>query len=265
MDQQRFDDLARTLSRPPSRRRVLSVLATLSLAPGLAAIVAPADAAGKGKGHRQRKRTTHDNARAKATDQVTAATETCWRTGACLPGTGSNVSRCDLAGSTAFNGLNCTGCNLSRANLRGIDARNATFTKANLSGSCLVDADFTGATFAPTTNLANAVFCRTAMPNGSVNNSGCGNDTACCSTCVPTTCASLGRTCGTTGDGCGGILECGTCGGDCVCSDLPGNSGSICRSRRTPGCIFNCDSCGAGEVCIASNCQTGIACAQACS
>jgi hypothetical protein len=32
-------------------------------------------------------------------------------------------------------------------------------------------------------------------------------------TCTPTTCGALGKTCGSVPDGCGGTLDCGTCGG----------------------------------------------------
>ncbi|MFY0571307.1 Ig-like domain-containing protein [Archangium lansingense] len=38
------------------------------------------------------------------------------------------------------------------------------------------------------------------------------------SSCVPTTCAAQGKTCGTVSDGCGGSLSCGTCPGDQTCS-----------------------------------------------
>lgn len=38
---------------------------------------------------------------------------------------------------------------------------------------------------------------------------GCGNDE--CGSCIPLTCASVGRVCGTMSDGCGGTIDCGTC------------------------------------------------------
>lgn len=41
--------------------------------------------------------------------------------------------------------------------------------------------------------------------------------------CVPATCESLGRSCGETEDGCGNVLNCGSCSGICnngVCDAL---------------------------------------------
>lgn len=38
------------------------------------------------------------------------------------------------------------------------------------------------------------------------------------STCVPQTCASLGKTCGSVSNGCGGTLSCGTCASGSTCS-----------------------------------------------
>jgi hypothetical protein len=53
-----------------------------------------------------------------------------------------------------------------------------------------------------------------------------GGTAGACAPCVPTTCAELGRTCGTAPDGCGGTLDCGscpsglTCAADHACHDL---------------------------------------------
>ena len=119
----------------------------------------------------------------------------------------------------------------------------ANLTKANLSGACLVDATLSGATVTNNTNMYNAIFCRTTMPDGSINNSGCSSGTPCCPTCdaahlcpsgccntaagtcgvcpsgstcgggnpgipgfcgcTPTTCQSLGKQCGSWPNGCG--------------------------------------------------------------
>jgi hypothetical protein len=203
MDRNQFDALAKVLALPGTRRSTLGALlgaVLLGLAP---------EASAK-RGTRRVQRKGRNARQGKVPRRVQALQTVCWRTGACIPSKGSNVSRCDLEDSTAFENLDCTRCNVSRANLRGINARGANFTRANLSGACLVDADFTGATFAGTTNLANAIFCRTTMPNGSINNSGCAHGTACCPTCT----VPLGGTCDA-GDLCCGLSVCQA--NTCVC------------------------------------------------
>ncbi len=235
MDGQRFDALTRRLS---SRRSALGGI--------FAGLLLPLEASARGKS-KDRKR----KGKGKGKQRANAQAEPCWRAGACIVSKGSNVSQCDLAGYTALDPLDCTRCNLSRANLRGADLTGVNFTRANLSGACLVDADFTDATFANNTNLYNAIFCRTIMPDGSVNNSGCQSGTACCPTCdaghlcpsgccntaigtcgacpsgsicgggtpgipgicgcTPTTCEALGKACGSWPDGCGETLSCGAC------------------------------------------------------
>jgi hypothetical protein len=284
VDGRHFDALARQLS---SRRTALGGL--------LAGLLLPLEAAARKKGKdKQRQGKGKDRHKGKAKQRASAQLEPCWRAGACIVSKGSNVSQCDLEGYIAPDPLDCTRCNLSRANLRGADLTGVNFTRANLSGACLVDANFFGATFTNSTNLYNAIFCRTIMPDGSVNNSGCGSATACCPTCnrwigmtcgtpgnlccdgsacqngtcvcVPATCQSLGKTCGTWPDGCGGMLSCGTCSAGCICSDLSGGSGTVCRQMVLPTCTPSCDQCPAGMVCIvASHCSLGIGCSQACT
>ena len=70
--------------------------------------------------------------------------------------------------------------------------------------------------------------------------------------CVPTTCEAMNSICGPTPDGCGGVLECGTCAG--------GESDTCCEGQ----CVdilsddFNCGSCGnvcpEGETCVEGGC-----------
>jgi hypothetical protein len=43
--------------------------------------------------------------------------------------------------------------------------------------------------------------------------------------CSPTTCQALGYDCGPAGDGCGGLLQCGTCSGSLICG---GSSPGVC-------------------------------------
>ena len=67
-----------------------------------------------------------------------------------------------------------------------------------------------------------------------------------CLACVPKTCSQLGKTCGTTDDGCGTILNCGNCatGKKCtnnVCTTLPCLSkGSTCSSTTAKCCSNSC-------------------------
>jgi hypothetical protein len=82
-------------------------------------------------------------------------------------------------------------------------------------------------------------------------------------TCAPVTCAYWGTTCGPAPDGCGGIIECGTCGDGYACRGWP----SACVPACTPltcadypsgtcgeqgdGCggVIQCLSCTAPETC----------------
>jgi Pentapeptide repeats (8 copies)/RTX calcium-binding nonapeptide repeat (4 copies) len=178
MDTKKFDGLSKAIGTATSRRSLVVGVAGGGIAALLAATAHGDVAARRGQAEKKRRTQRHQTSQ-----RVHAQAETCWRAGACIPSTGSNVSRCDLAGSTAFKNLNCTRCNVSGANLRGVNLSGADLTRANLSGSCLVDANLTGATINPTnTNIYNAVLCRTIMPNGDINNSGCGSGTACCPT-----------------------------------------------------------------------------------
>ncbi len=64
--------------------------------------------------------------------------------------------RCDLSG------VDLVGVKLTKANLTGAD-----LTGADLAGANLGKANLTGA------NLIGAKFCKTTMPDGAVNYSGC--------------------------------------------------------------------------------------------
>jgi hypothetical protein len=57
--------------------------------------------------------------------------------------------------------------------------------------------------------------------------------------CVPKTCAQLGATCGSQGDGCGNILQCGTC-----------------TALQTCGGAGVLDTCGAPAVCTPASCAS---------
>ncbi len=249
MDGAHFDELARRLSHPRTRRFALGGL--------LAGFLLPREAAARGK---DKQRKGNDKRRKRAQAQA----ESCWHPGACILSKGSNVSQCDLADYTAPDSLDCTRCNLSRANLRGADLSGVNFTRANLSGACLVDADFTDATFTNTTNLANAIFCRTTMPDGSTNNSGCDSGTACCGNCSPA-CAVNQFCCDGTCSNCPcgqGQLSNGTCVTACT------NSSQCCGSCRPWQTNANISFCSTGaDVSSCGNsgdnaCLTGQFCTQ---
>jgi len=279
LDGPRFDALTRRLG---TRRTALGGL--------LAVLLVPLEAAARGKGTQRGKQKGKHRDKGKGKDKsrsqnrTHAQAEQCWRAGACIPKKGSNVSQCNLANYSPATTLDCTGCNISRANLRGATLSGANLTKANLSGACLVDADFTDATLANNTNLYNAIFCRTTMPDGSVNNSGCTSGTPCCPTCdtahlcasgccnmaagtcgacpggstcgggnpgipgicgcTPATCQSLGKQCGSWPDGCGQTLTCGPCTSGQVCLE----QGTCCTPETCASLGKTCgrwpDSCG---------------------
>jgi hypothetical protein len=60
--------------------------------------------------------------------------------------------------------------------------RGAGFRGANLSGSCFVGANLLNAHLDSAVNLHGSIFCGTRMPDGSMNDSGCAQGTACCPT-----------------------------------------------------------------------------------
>ncbi len=63
-------------------------------------------------------------------------------------------------------------------------------------------------------------------------------------TCTPTTCAKLGYTCGTWGDGCGGTLNCGTCAPGTVCGGGGGPPGQCTNSCAPTTCAKLGYTCG---------------------
>ena len=72
------------------------------------------------------------------------------------------------------------GAILANTNFTGADASGADFRAAVLNGACFVDADLTDARIDNSTVLDRAIFCNTVMPDGSIDNSGCGQQSTCC-------------------------------------------------------------------------------------
>ena len=81
----------------------------------------------------------------------------------------------------------------------------------------------------------------------------------CLGVCTPTTsCSAQGKVCGTIPDGCGGTLNCGTCGpgqscqgGQCVSGCTASCSGKQCGDD---GCGGSCGSCQSGQSCEDGQC-----------
>ena len=234
MDDERFDELIKRVGATQlTRGTALRGLAGGTLAAVLGAVLSAGGTAAKRKKRKPRGKERKDRQNPK---RIHARQEECWPGVKCTPAKGANVSRCDLEGSPAFTDLDCTRCNLSYANLRGVDATGANFTRANLSYACLVDADLTGATIASTTNLSFAIFCRTTMPNGNVNNSGCNKGTDCCPTCN----RGFGQSCGAPGQVCCNGFVCQ--GNTCVCPVGQTHCGGSCVNTQTDP--SNCGACG---------------------
>jgi hypothetical protein len=230
MDARHFDRFARSLAAAATRRGLLSGLLAGILTPLLPALAAKR---GKQRGkHKPRARGKRQKRRSPRRVQAQAA---CFSGAACIPGPGAYLAKCDFGGSNALENVNCTGCNLSEAGLKGADASGASFKKANLSKACLVDADLTGANLS-NANLLGAIFCRTTMPNGSINNSGCSKGASCCPICDAEHPCPTGQAC------CNGRCRSVQC-----CIDAHCDPGETCCEQTcvdTQTDPVNCGGCG---------------------
>jgi hypothetical protein len=275
MDRNRFDALARLLATRGSRRGALSSLlgvALLGRDPG-EGLAKPGKR--KRKAHR---RDGGDKKRSKQRDkqrgkqrgkarqgqaQAEAIPASCCSANSCIPGPGNTLKKCCLQGQN-LSGQNLKGANLGSANLSGANLSGANFSGANLSKACLVDADLRGATIDGSTNLDDAVFCRTQTDTGE-NNSGCTRGTACCETC-PGPCPVNQRCCpdGTCQECCNNrqcpdgqrcvngrcVCNAASCPDGC-CTNGPGNPGE-CRPSSDDTCGIN------GAQCV--DCPDGVLC-----
>lgn len=169
VDEGVFDRLARQLARLQSRRATVAALL------GAAAFGITADSlpARDRRKHKRKRRSRGQTSEA-------SVVSTCYAGTNCVPGRGRTNAGCDFSGTSIFVGLNARGAILSDANFTGADLLEADLRGAVLSGSCFVDADLTGAIIDNTTVRDSAIFCNTAMPDGTIDNSGCGRQDACC-------------------------------------------------------------------------------------
>ena len=198
---ERFDTFTRLFSARQTRRAAVAGLLGASVTGALLGGDADVEAKNKGKGKSRSK-----GKEKKRKIKAQAVPANCFIQGCTL--TKSNLSKCDFGGTSTLAGKNLTGFNLSDINLEDGNASGANFTGVNFAKSCLVDANLTGAIINGSTNFSQTKRCRTTMPNGSIDNTGCNKPTTCCPTCI-----EEGETCGA------GI------GGSCC-------PGTICDERR---------------------------------
>lgn len=248
MDRARFDALARLLATRESRRDALAAVLGVTLL-GHAAVT-------EAKRNRRRNR---KGGKADRRTRGQAVPANCFTGSPCIPAPFANLASCDFSGGSALAGQDLRSVNLYKANLEDADITGANLSSVNFNGACLVDADLTGAT-TRSTNFTGAIRCRTTMPNGTVDNSGCNKGTRCCPTCIeegetcgqgiagtccgaatccngrcrtgccPATCQSLGVECGPARDGCGGVIDCGSCG----------DTAPICARGTCVTCAASC-------------------------
>jgi hypothetical protein len=175
VDRARFDDLIKLFATRGTRRAALAVLLG---AAGLGATHDPAE----GKGMPKRRRGHKKRRKQGSADQGDGdtASETCYPGTNCFPVRGGTHSGCDFSNSTVFVGLDAQGAVLDGTNFSGADATGADFRGAVLTGACFAGANLRDATIDTSTLLDDAIFCNTIMPNGSLNNAGCGREVACC-------------------------------------------------------------------------------------
>lgn len=170
MDRDRFDGLARLLATSGSRRAALGAM--------LGAGLLGARFEG-GDGRNQHKRDERRDRRRKRSSERSGIA--CCAGRACAPGVGKDLAGCCYRGRVLA-GSNFTGSNLEAVSFAGATLTDADFSGANLQNACFVDAFLSGADVTGA-KLKGAIFCRTVMPDGAIDNSGCGRGTRCCPTC----------------------------------------------------------------------------------
>lgn len=209
MDRLEFDALARLVSRKQSRRTALGAL--------LGAVILGQEPDAGGAKTQRRNRTG-----------VQAAANSCYPGTRCSPGRGKNASGCDFAGAATFVGRDLRGANLSKSNFTGAQLAQADLRGSNLSGACFVGANLLDAKLGNSVNLGGAIFCRTLMPDGSIDNRDCDRGTPCC----PTGC------------------ENGVCGGG-SCTDFQ----AVCSILGNPCCSDRAVCTPLGNLPLLTTCQ----------
>jgi hypothetical protein len=237
MDRERFDALARLLAARGSRRGALgAVLGAALFGQGMDALAGPGKGRARGK-QRNRRKQRKSGGRA-----GTQAAAVCHPGSPCVPEPGAHLEACDHGGEN-FEGADLRRANFKDANLKGARAAGANFGKSNLDSACLIDADLTDANLKGA-NLKDAIFCRTTMPDGSTNDSGCGKGTACCPACDAENLCDPDERC------CAGRCRAGNC---CRNADCEDPARPICRNNVCRPCTSH-SQCGAGLRCCGGAC-----------
>lgn len=169
MDREQFDALARRVWTRQSRRAAVATLLG-------AALLGHAPAPTSAKLLAKRKR----NGKKRKKGKKNTRNRPCYTNTDCIPGQGKDNAGCDFTFSTVFRDRDARGSHLGHSNLRGADLRGADLRGADLGGACLVGASLEGAKLGASVDLGGAIFCNTTMPDGTSNDSGCGQTTACC-------------------------------------------------------------------------------------
>lgn len=254
MDRERFDALARLLAATGSRRGAIGALIGAGLlGTGLEAEARKRNGNRRGGGGKGKDRDkdkdkdrgkgngkTKDRKKRAQAEQIPAR---CCSTGNCTPGKGKNLFKCCYEDGNVAN-KNFSGANLGQANFTNANASGANFQAANLGQACLVDANLTGAKINASTNLGGAIFCRTIMPDTSVNNSGCFSGTRCCPTCEQDAQCGAGAVC------CNGNCKIGDC---CTNADCDDPNEPVCISNTCSPCTTD-GQCGGDLTCCEPIC-----------
>jgi hypothetical protein len=169
MDREQFDAFARLVWTTASRRAALGALVgAVVLGGAFNPAVAKPRSKDKKQGKRKRKKGNKGKKRP------------CYPGTNCQLGPGNDNSGCDFTESVRFFALDVQGANLSQANLTEAQLAGADLRGVDLSGACLVGANLLNATIDDETNFDDAILCRTLMPNGEIDDSGCDEGTRCC-------------------------------------------------------------------------------------
>jgi hypothetical protein len=283
MDREQFDALTRLFGTKGSRRSALTALiGAVFLRQDADTILAggrtrKGKGKGKDKGHHHKKHKGKRRRRSIAPPPrviprpLTPVVANCFPGTNCnFPGAGVVAKGCDFSDSTTFRDLDASGGIFSGANFTNADLSGADFRGALLDGACLVGADLHDARLDTSTLLEGAIFCRTVMPDGSINDTGCSHGTSCCPTANTSPSPPQGRSCRAIHEFCGLVLgKCCDGDGECrggvlsQCERLCANSGE-CQSAYGPDAV--CVSggrpqCGDAACCVRKTCQRDADCA----
>ena len=163
-----------------------------------------------------------------------------------ITNTSSDPNNCGAC--ALFCGGVCSGGTCTTVSCPGSPACSGNGTCNQSTGSCTCAPGFTGSDCSQTQALCNTppsscfnpigapingqcVYsprpAGTACPGGTCNGTG-----TCVVSCTATSCAAQGANCGIIGDGCGGVLNCGSCpsGQSCGASGIPNVCGAACSA-----------------------------------